>query len=226
MSRAARGRGPPSRFTSRPAPRPPPPAAAPAPAPVPREDRGASGCTRSPLPKPKRGGGETILVVEDELDLRDLVHTLLEAFGYRVLVAEHGKDALEVWKKAEGKIDLVLTDVTMPEGISGLELAERFRKEKPDLKVIFSSGYSVELFERQKVVGLREGLNFLPKPYQPDTLALDRPPLPGFVTGNPPRAGLFLLESWRVFIVDTWHENVRATMGQQSRHSDSARVCP
>jgi PAS domain S-box-containing protein len=121
--------------------------------------------------KSSRAGGETILVVEDEADLRELVHSLLESFGYRVLIAEHGKDAMDVWKKVEGKIDLLLTDVTMPEGISGLDLAERFRKEKPGLKVVYSSGYSVELFERQKITGLREGLNFLPKPYQPETLA-------------------------------------------------------
>jgi len=132
-----------------------------------------------PLPEPSapvprvaatKSAGETILVVEDEVDLRDLVRTLLEAVGYHVLEAEHGREALEVWEKAEGKIDLLLTDVTMPEGISGLELAERFRKMNPKLKVIFSSGYSVELFQRQKIVGLKEGLNFLPKPYQPDTL--------------------------------------------------------
>jgi len=123
-------------------------------------------------PQPaSRQGGETILVVEDEVDLRELVHSLLETFGYRVLLAEHGKEALEVWKKAGGKIDLVLTDITMPEGISGIDLAERFRKENPAIKVLFSSGYSVELFERQNMVGLREGVNFLPKPYQPETLA-------------------------------------------------------
>jgi FixJ family two-component response regulator len=59
----------------------------------------------------------------------------------------------------------------MPEGISGLDLAECFRKDKPTLKVIFSSGYSVELFQRQNIAGLKEGVNFLPKPYQPETLA-------------------------------------------------------
>lgn len=124
--------------------------------------------------KPARSGGgrgETILVVEDELDLRDLVHTLLQTFGYRVLEAQHGREAIEIFAREGGKIDLLLTDVTMPEGISGLDLAERFRKENPALKVIFSSGYNVELFERRKIPGLREGLNFLPKPYQPDTLA-------------------------------------------------------
>ena len=127
--------------------------------------------TEPAKPKPPRGGGETILVVEDELDLRDLVHSLLETFGYKVLEAENGKQAIEVWQKASGRIDLLLTDVTMPEGISGIDLADRFKKENPGLKVIFSSGYSVELFQKQKVAGLQEGLNFLPKPYQPETLA-------------------------------------------------------
>ncbi|HWD19431.1 MAG TPA: GAF domain-containing protein [Verrucomicrobiae bacterium] len=149
-----------------------PASSAPPPPPAPRKIKEpVKKAEPAKAPAPARGGGETILVVEDELDLRDLVHALLESFGYRVLEAEHGKDALEVWRRAGGKIDLLLTDVTMPEGISGIELAERFRQEKPDLKVIFSSGYSVELFERQKIAGLKEGLNFLPKPYQPETLA-------------------------------------------------------
>jgi PAS domain S-box-containing protein len=116
-------------------------------------------------------GGETILVVEDEEDLRELVDSLLQTFGYKVLLAAHGKEAKDVWQKAGGRIDLVLTDITMPEGISGLDLAECFRKDKPTLKVIFSSGYSVELFQRQNIAGLKEGVNFLPKPYQPETLA-------------------------------------------------------
>ena len=108
--------------------------------------------------------------MEDELDLRYLVRSLLEDSGYRVLEAEHGKEAVKVWNEHRGKIDLLLTDMQMPEGLSGIDLAGKFRAENPGLKVIFSSGYSVELFRQQEIHGLREGLNFLPKPYQPETL--------------------------------------------------------
>ncbi len=119
----------------------------------------------SPIPR----GHETILLVEDERNLRELVSGLLEYYGYRVLEAIHGKDALRIWREKAGEIDLLLTDMMMPEGISGWELAGQLRKEKPGLKVIYTSGYSVDLLGRNGA--LYEGLNFLPKPYHPDTLA-------------------------------------------------------
>jgi len=115
------------------------------------------------------GGTETILVVEDEPALRELVRGVLELYGYKVLEAIHGKEALTVWAKHKNEIDLLLTDMVMPEGISGLDLAERLREEDPTLKVIYTSGYSMDLFSsRQKMT---EGVNFLPKPYQPKALA-------------------------------------------------------
>lgn len=115
------------------------------------------------------GGTETILIVEDEPALRGLVRNILEVYGYHVIEAAHGKEALGVWEKNKSRIDLLLTDIVMPEGISGIDLAEMLRKDTPELKVIFTSGYSVELFKnRQPLV---EGRNFLPKPYQPRLLA-------------------------------------------------------
>jgi two-component system cell cycle sensor histidine kinase/response regulator CckA len=115
------------------------------------------------------GGKETILVVEDEPALRELVRGILEIYGYRVLEAIHGKEALVVWAKHKEEIDLLLTDMVMPEGVSGLDLAETLRKEDPTLRIIYTSGYSMDLFSgRQKMA---EGVNFLPKPYQPKVLA-------------------------------------------------------
>jgi two-component system, cell cycle sensor histidine kinase and response regulator CckA len=86
-----------------------------------------------------------------------------------VLEAAHGKEALKIWHEHRGEIDLLLTDMMMPEGLSGWELAELIHQEKPDLKVIYTSGYSVDLFGHS--TELREGVNFLPKPYHPATLA-------------------------------------------------------
>jgi len=111
----------------------------------------------------------TILVVEDEEMLREFVSGALAALGYRVLSAANGRDALEVWAEHRDEIDLLLTDVVMPESISGRQLAHTLILDKPNLKVIFTSGYSSELFgsefEREK-----EHL-FLAKPYLPDRLA-------------------------------------------------------
>jgi PAS domain S-box-containing protein len=111
----------------------------------------------------------TILVVEDEEMLRDFVSDALGSLGYRVLSAPNGCAALEIWAVHRDEIDLLLTDVVMPESVSGRELAHTLIMDKPDLKVIFTSGYSAELigtdFEREKQHA------FLAKPYLPDRLA-------------------------------------------------------
>ena len=118
-----------------------------------------------------RGGNETVLVVEDEIGLRMLVEAVLLRQGYRVLLAEHGVEALKIWNVHSGKIDLLLTDMVMPEGLTGLELSERLRVEKADLRVIYMSGYSVDFMENE-VTGVQEGFNFLQKPYRPEQLVL------------------------------------------------------
>jgi len=115
------------------------------------------------------GGKETILVVEDEGPVRELVCNLLEGYGYTVMPAESGSKALQLWQQSNGRIDLVLTDLVMPDRMSGRELAERFWADRPGLKVIFTSGYSEDVIGRDFVV--RPGSNFLQKPYQPDKLA-------------------------------------------------------
>jgi CheY-like chemotaxis protein len=115
------------------------------------------------------GGKETILIVEDELVLRDMAHVILENCGYSVLEAGTGVEAIRVWEANQNGIDLVLTDMVMPEGMSGMELAQRLRKYKPDLKVIFASGYSMEDLD---TTFIRNGRAlFLQKPYTHFTLA-------------------------------------------------------
>ena len=113
--------------------------------------------------------GVTILVVEDEEMVREFVSEALGTLGYRVLSAPNGRVALEIWAAHREEIDLLLTDIVMPDSISGRQLAHTLIVDKPDLKVIFTSGYSAELFgsefEREK-----EHI-FLPKPYLPDRLA-------------------------------------------------------
>jgi two-component system cell cycle sensor histidine kinase/response regulator CckA len=116
-----------------------------------------------------RGGRETILVVEDETPLRILVRNVLERYGYKVVDAASGVSALPVWEEFKGQISLLLTDMVMPHGMSGRELAAKLRCENPKLKVIYSSGYSLAVVGSDMV--LQEGLNFLQKPYHPRKLA-------------------------------------------------------
>jgi two-component system cell cycle sensor histidine kinase/response regulator CckA len=111
----------------------------------------------------------TILVVEDEEMLREFVCDALGALGYRVLSAANGRIALDMWAAHRDEIDLLLTDVVMPESISGRQLAHKLIIDKPDLKVIFTSGYSAELFG-EEFEGEKEHI-FLAKPYLPDRLA-------------------------------------------------------
>ena len=116
-----------------------------------------------------RGGKETILVVEDEEPVRELVSNLLAGYGYTVVQAESGTKALEVWQQSRDLIDLLLTDLVMPDRMSGRELAERFWADRPGLKVIFTSGYNADVLGKDFVA--RRGLNYLQKPFQPAKLA-------------------------------------------------------
>jgi CheY-like chemotaxis protein len=86
-------------------------------------------------------GVETILVVEDEQAVRELTQRILVRHGYRVITARHGAEALRLAKTHEGAIDLLLTDVVMPQML-GQEVAERFVELRPSSKVLFMSGYS------------------------------------------------------------------------------------
>jgi len=102
--------------------------------------------------------------------VRELVCNLLETYGYKILQAQTGVQALELWRTCRDKVDLVLTDLVMPNNLNGRELAEKLWAESPDLKVVFTSGYSADIVGKDFV--LRAGLNFLQKPYDPEKLAL------------------------------------------------------
>jgi len=116
-----------------------------------------------------RKGTETILVVEDERDLRDIVTRTLNLNGYRVFQAVDGQNALQIWAEYKNEIDLLFTDIIMPGGINGRELAEQLWAEKPGLKTIFSSGYGADALGKN--FKLDPKLNFLQKPYLPQTLS-------------------------------------------------------
>jgi CheY-like chemotaxis protein len=111
---------------------------------------------------------KTILVVEDEPTLRALVRKVLERGGYEIIESSSGLAAWELWSKTKPHVDLLLTDMVMPDGISGLQLAEKLKAENPGLKVIFTTGYSAELMG--KGFEMKEGVNFLQKPYPPQKL--------------------------------------------------------
>jgi nitrogen-specific signal transduction histidine kinase/CheY-like chemotaxis protein len=107
-------------------------------------------------------GSETILIVEDETSLRALIAGLLRRCGYTVFEAASGPAALAIWNQHQASIHLLLTDVMLPEGMSGVELAKRLLAEKPQLKVICASGYSPDL--PGPGAALLAGLSFLQKP--------------------------------------------------------------
>jgi PAS domain S-box-containing protein len=127
--------------------------------------------------KPPAARNECILVVEDEPLVRSYVCQALRAHGFRVMEADCGQSALDVWQASGGKIDLLLTDMVMPNGMSGGELAKSLRRIRKYLKVVFMSGYSPELVENDNL--LDGASNFLPKPFSQGrlidvvTLALD-----------------------------------------------------
>jgi signal transduction histidine kinase/CheY-like chemotaxis protein len=126
---------------------------------------------REPVPDEQNlRGHETILVVEDEPPVRWIVKDVLGKYGYNVLEAGNGVEALAMWHQHHGDIALLLTDVVMPVGISGEELAEKFTAQKPGLKVIYISGYSLQV--AGKGFSMLDGPNFLQKPFDDAKLAL------------------------------------------------------
>lgn len=111
---------------------------------------------------------KTILVVDDEPDLLDLLREVLEMHGHTVLSAGSGREALALWEKNSGQIDLLLTDLTLPTGMTGVALAENLRSQKPGLKIIYTSGHD-RMFVTEKY-SLPPDANFLKKPFNPDAL--------------------------------------------------------
>ncbi|MBE9484228.1 MAG: response regulator, partial [Bacteroidetes bacterium] len=121
---------------------------------------------QTPVDEP--GGSETVLIVEDNEGLRKFTQEVLQSYGYRILAAENGEEALKVGKEHEGPIHLLLTDVVMPK-IGGKEAADRLQPLYPQMKVIYMSGYTDNAIIHHGV--LAPGLNFLEKPFTPEGLA-------------------------------------------------------
>jgi len=113
-------------------------------------------------------GSETVLIVEDDYDLRKFVQEVLHCYGYRTLNAENGEDAMRVCKEHDDQIDLMITDVVMPK-MGGREAAERLQPLYSQMKVIYMSGYTDNAIVRHGV--LVPGLNFIQKPFTPEALA-------------------------------------------------------
>ncbi len=113
-------------------------------------------------------GKETVFVVEDNESVRNLVVTFLDGYGYKVLEASGGKEALEIARKFDGKIDLLITDVIMP-GMSGKELAERLLAERPDVRVLYMSGHTQNIIMQKGI--LPSHINYIQKPFSFKALA-------------------------------------------------------
>jgi two-component system cell cycle sensor histidine kinase/response regulator CckA len=115
----------------------------------------------------KTTGNATILVVEDEPDILKLCRFMLDSRGYRVLTAYTCSAALNIAMEYDGPINLLLTDVVMPE-MNGNELSKKLRTIRPDLKTLFMSGYTAELISHQQIDG--DEANFIQKPFSAKTL--------------------------------------------------------
>ena len=120
---------------------------------------------------PVRTGSTTVLLVEDETAVRTALRDTLLKLGYGVIEAASGAEALAAWKRNPAGIQLLLTDLMMPGGMSGFQLATELLKENPKLKVVYASGYSAEIASENQPVILKKGFNFLPKPFDAAQLA-------------------------------------------------------
>jgi len=127
-----------------------------------RSERAIGGLAEAP-----KGSAEFILLVEDEDQVRKLASRILQGSGYVVLEARDGREGLELCEAHQGKIDLLLTDVVMPE-LGGRKLAERILTIRPEIKVLFMSGHTQDVILKE---GVNAGTPFLQKPFTPAALA-------------------------------------------------------
>ena len=135
--------------------------------PIPREIQSESEVERKSITNLQ--GTENVLLVEDNEQVRNLVSDILKRYGYTVLAASSGEDALKVMESHNGRLDLLLTDVVMP-GMNGRELYEIAVKHFPDIKVLYMSGYTDNVIAHRGI--LDEGILFIQKPFTAQGLAL------------------------------------------------------
>ncbi len=135
---------------------------------LPRTDAAKSALAYSKVEADVPSGTETILLVEDDPQVRELAHRVLQEQGYTVLEGSNGEEALQLLRSHTGSIDLLLTDVVMP-GMSGKALADQLLRTQPDLRTIFMSGYTDEAIAHHGV--LDPDVAFLQKPFSPTVLA-------------------------------------------------------
>jgi signal transduction histidine kinase/ActR/RegA family two-component response regulator len=122
------------------------------------------------------GGTETLLLVEDEAEVRQMIGTILSAQGYRALQTGDGKEALRVYAEERGRIDLLISDVLLP-GMAGTEVAELLRKQNAELRVLFISGYSDLTITGTSL--FKAGAHYLQKPFGPEDLLRKVRQVPG-----------------------------------------------
>jgi CheY-like chemotaxis protein len=113
------------------------------------------------------GSAEVVLLVEDEDQVRKLASKILQGRGYVVLEARDGREGISVSEAHQGKIDLLVSDVVMPE-LGGREMAERILRTRPDIKLLFMSGHTQDVILKE---GIKAGAAFLQKPFAPSELA-------------------------------------------------------
>src|SRR5215831_10004219 len=135
---------------------------------LPRTEGTDKPASSAPVVAAQLNGSETVLVVEDQEEVRSFVVKALAGYGYRVLQAAEGSQALTMAECHSGAIDVLLTDVVLP-GMNGRELANRFRIVRPDTKVIYTSGYTQDLIAHRGV--LHDDISYIPKPYTADQIA-------------------------------------------------------
>ncbi|MFO7986774.1 MAG: response regulator [Desulfatiglandaceae bacterium] len=135
---------------------------------LPRVEKAAAHRRQERLKAENLHGTETILVVEDDEEVRNIAAKGLIQYGYTVLTAAHAEEAVEVFERQKGKIHLLLTDVVMP-GMNGKDLAKRLQKQDPNLRVLYMSGYTDEAVVHNGE--LEEGTPFIQKPFSPDSMA-------------------------------------------------------
>jgi nitrogen-specific signal transduction histidine kinase len=135
---------------------------------LPRVEKPVGTTEEKPKTAALPSGTEIILVVEDEEKVREIVVKILSGCGYNIFMARDGEEALGLWQENKDRVDLLLTDIVLP-GISGLQLSQKLLASKPDLKVIYMSGYSDEVISQYGT--LDKEVSFIHKPFTSGKLA-------------------------------------------------------